>query len=104
MDPVLEGYLEGIGETPRTNAHAKALPDWRYVLAKRLMFHWTVIEGSILDTSGYDDRWCFETEELALAAIAAWPADPPPGYEPEGWHRHPKTGRRQDNTRQWFAP
>jgi len=91
----LSRYLEWIGEPPATTDHFKDLGDGRYILAKRLMFHWTVIEGTIGDSLGYDDRWCFVTEDLALAAVKAWPLAAPPGYEPVGWHRHPKTGRRR---------
>lgn len=89
-------YLMVMGENPLTEAHLRALEGGAYVLAKRLMFHWTVIHGYIGDLWGYDDRWCFATEASALEAVAAWPMDDPKGYEPSGWHRHPATGRRRE--------
>lgn len=69
--------------------------DGTYVWAKPLLFHWTVISGYWHDLVGYNDRWCFENEQLAMAALEQWPDRPAPDYEPAGWHRHPKTGRRR---------
>ncbi len=44
---------------------------------------------------GYEDRWCYETVAQATDALAKWSgAD---GTEPEGWHRHPPSGRRRKN-------
>jgi len=44
---------------------------------------------------GYDDRWCYHSKEAALAAIAGWDRNYPT-TEPQGWHRHPTTGRRRE--------
>lgn len=85
----------------------RSLPGERYIMAKPLMFHWTIITGSLLDETSYDDRWCFASQELALAALGSWPDDPPADYEPEGWHRHPASGRRReaaDPQREHFSP
>ena len=71
-----------------------SLPDDRYAIIKRLMFHWTIITGSIHEQDGYEDRWCYETQFLATLAIAEWCSR----YfldEPKGWHKHPATERRQ---------
>lgn len=76
---------------------SRSLDDGTYVMAKPLLFHWTVIRGVIGDSLGYFDRWCFETRELALAALNDFPLDPPSDYDPPGWHRHPKSGRRRPN-------
>jgi hypothetical protein len=43
----------------------------------------------------YEDRWCYMTKASALYAAVCW--DGAPGTEPEGWHRHPVTGRRREN-------
>lgn len=75
---------------------ARLWSDGRYCLAKRLMFHWTIIEGNISDEIGYDDRWCLETFDLAIAGVKAYPDDWPVGFEPPGWHRHPATARRRE--------
>lgn len=38
-----------------------------------------------------DDVWCYHEPEQAYEAIRAWNG----AGEPEGWHRHPRTGRRR---------
>ena len=67
-----------------------------YVLAKPLLFHWALYRGALADEIGYDDRWCYATREMAEAALAGFPLRPEPGYEPDGWHRHPNRGRRRE--------
>lgn len=52
-----------------------------------------------LDEYGYSDRWCYHSVEDAVAALDAWDGT----GEPQGWHRHPKTGRRRDGSREWVA-
>lgn len=69
----------------------KDLGDGRYAGIKPLLFHWTLIVGAIGDTWGYDDRWCYATEDLAQQALEAWGGR----GEPAGWHRHPNSGRRR---------
>jgi hypothetical protein len=71
--------------------HAK---DDTYLLLHRLMFHWTLQKYDYPDWTGYDESWCFATRELAFHAIAEWRSRGFEG-EPEGWHRHPKSGRRR---------
>lgn len=44
---------------------------------------------------GYGDRWCYANIEQARAALEAW--DGANDTEPQGWHRHPDTGRRRPN-------
>lgn len=44
----------------------------------------------------YEDRWCYGDVDAAWAAAIAW-AGPWPGSEPDGWHRHPTTGRRREH-------
>ncbi len=92
----IEAYLSSISE-PYDPARVKVLADGDYLLVKRLLFHWTMIRGQLTDTTGYDDRWCYETYDGAKAALDAFPVDPAPNYEPSGWHRHPKTHRRREN-------
>lgn len=76
-------------------ATVKDLGDGTYVMSKSLLFHWTLIRGQIDDWTGYFDRWCYATRELAEKALHDFPSNPPADYEPTGWHRHPKTGRRR---------
>lgn len=84
QDPV-----SGAASTPR------ALADGTFVLAKPLMFHWTVIRGEIGDLVTYFDRWCFADEDLALKALHSFPEEPADSFDPPGWHRHPNSGRRR---------
>ena len=43
---------------------------------------------------GYEDRWCYDEFAEAAGALEDWRAQGFAG-EPEGWHRHPQTGRRR---------
>ena len=66
------------------------LPDGRTIGVARLIFHYTLHVG--IDWCGYADRYCFATKELAMAAFHAWDGN----GDPDGWHRHPMSGRRRD--------
>ena len=107
MDPVIKEQIDWlVKEYNGQRHHIKDLKDGTYVMAKRLMFHWTVIQGDLDDQFGYFDRWCFADEELAQAAVDNWPTNPDAGYDPTGWHRHPNSGRRRlegDATREYVA-
>ncbi len=51
-----------------------------------------------------DDTWCYEHFQDALAALVMW--DPMEDREPDGWHRHPRTGRRRpggDATQEYIS-
>jgi hypothetical protein len=85
----------GQAESGTTRDQVKDLGDGTYVMSYRLMFHWTMIRGFIDDYTGFFDRWCFETRELAMSALADFPLNPPGDYEPKGWHRHPPSARRR---------
>ena len=74
-----------------TPDHLKLLDDGRYILASPLMFHWTMMIGRVGDTWGYDTRYCYTHEAVALTALALWNGE----GDPVGWHRHPDTGRRR---------
>lgn len=47
------------------------------------------------DMSWYNDRWCYHTYAAATTAAENWSGEA--GTEPEGWHRHPTTGRRRED-------
>jgi hypothetical protein len=72
-------------------AEHKIIGDGIYAAIKPLMFHWTLIVGQIGDRATYADRWCYANREAAEAALRTWDGD----GEPDGWHRHPNTGRRR---------
>jgi hypothetical protein len=76
----------------------KKLADGRYIGTLRLLFHWTIHID--IDGIGYADRYCFATYELAKLAFDKWSGE----GDPEGWHRHPKSGRRRDiaTGREWI--
>ena len=63
----------------------------RYAAIMPLLFTHAIIVGRIGDFAGYSDRWCFQSLEAARSALEAWDGS----GEPEGWHRHPRTGRRR---------
>lgn len=62
-----------------------------YAAINPLIFTHAIIIGKIGDRCGIDDRWCYESYEKALAALTAWDGI----GEPQGWHRHPASGRRR---------
>lgn len=70
----------------------KLLPGGWYGAVRPLLFHWTLIKGQVGDRASYDDRWCYATQHLAEAALVAWSGE----GDPDGWHRHPSTGRRRE--------
>lgn len=69
------------------------------------MFTTAIIVGEMGDYINIHDRWCYHTREAAQAALDAWNADPAATFtgEPEGWHRHPFSGRRRVKleTKRW---
>jgi hypothetical protein len=69
----------------------RPLGDGRYACLFQFMFTWGIIVGRIGDEHSYDDRWCYHHREAAARALADWSGE----GEPQGWHRHPSTGRRR---------
>jgi hypothetical protein len=57
----------------------------------RYMYTHAIILGQMYDRVGFEDRWRYETKEKAEAALRAWDIR----GEPDGWHRHPGSGRRR---------
>lgn len=97
MKGQLTDFLKATGsEDFVERSNIKMISDVEYIMIKRLLFHWTLIRGCIEDTVSYSDRWCYATKDLAIEAFAAWPYDAPVEYEPVGWHRHPRSGRRRE--------
>lgn len=66
-----------------------------YIGVMPLMYTGALIYGATANQYGYMDRWCYKSVQAAIAAGDAWAGDWP--NEPEGWHRHPGTGRRREN-------
>ena len=74
----------------------KPLDDGRYAALFQFMFTWAIVTGRIGDRNCYEDRWCYHDEDVARVALDAWDGT----GEPEGWHRHPMTGRRRESGKQ----
>jgi hypothetical protein len=75
----------------------KFFEDGRAAVLMPLLFTCAIVDD--LDSCGYGDRWCYHTVEDAKKALAAW--DGAEGTEPDGWHRHPASGRRRENGKEW---
>lgn len=69
----------------------RPLSGGRWAGIMRFMFTYAIIVGRMGDECGYDDRWCYKTYLGAFTALEAWDGE----GEPEGWHRHPTSGRRR---------
>lgn len=65
-----------------------------YLVVRPLIYHWTLMRGTLAFPETVEERWCYRSKELTLAALAEWEARQWQG-EPVGWHRHPTTGRRR---------
>lgn len=70
----------------------KPLGDGRYAAIAPMAFTYAIIVGKVGDEVGYDDRWCYKDAATAIVELHAWNGV----GEPEGWHRHPRSGRRKD--------
>jgi hypothetical protein len=75
------------------------LGDGRWKAIYPLLYTNAVIVGLMGARWGYQDRWCYHSYELALVALLAWDGT----GEPQGWHRHPGSGRRRDELGQEYV-
>lgn len=48
-----------------------------------------------VNSTGYEDCYCFDSLELAEQSMKQYDEDS--GVEPQGWKRHPFSGRRRKN-------
>lgn len=60
----------------------------------QFMFTGAIIVGQIGDKNCYDDRWCYHDTSAARKGLENWIEQRCEG-EPQGWHRHPLSGRRR---------
>lgn len=67
------------------------LPDGRVAYLTRMIFTWRLCVSDPDDFCGYDDGWCYKDFAVALEALKQWDGT----GEPQGWHRHPGSGRRR---------
>jgi hypothetical protein len=122
MNKIVKGKATAYAEYLHQNGLSKAIPyakflcqngfsDIRfinqttYVAILKFLFTAAIVKGTIGDTIGYNDRWCYHSVEDARKALTEW--DPLTQQEPAGWHRHPTTGRRREEgnpASEYFAP
>lgn len=61
-----------------------------------LLFTHAIVVTNWAELDFVADRWCYKTFTEAVAAMQAWTTYTEwPNSEPEGWHRHPHSGRRR---------
>jgi hypothetical protein len=68
-------------------------PNGRIVELRPLAFTVSLAVVSPDYRYSYNDGWCYKSAQLAFLAAIAW--DGGEDTEPEGWHRHPPSGRRR---------
>lgn len=74
--------------------NVKRLEDGRCVGIMPLLYTHAIIE--FRDDITIMDRWCYHSLGDAVVAMLNWGAFDFVG-EPDGWHRHPSSGRRREN-------
>lgn len=68
----------------------RLLGEDRYVAIAPKIFTYAIIIGHVGDENSVDDRWCYTSPVAAHLALAVWDGE----GEPQGWSRHPASGRR----------
>lgn len=79
--------------------HVRPIPGKRYASVLRKAFTHAIVVGRMFDMSSTDDTWCYASEADAKAALDAWDGQ----GEPQGWVRHPMSGRRVSQTADEFG-
>ena len=74
--------------------HARPIGGGLYACIRPLMFTHAIITGRIGNTDSFEDQWCYRSRTEARLSLDAWNGV----GEPNGWHRHPATGRRLAET------
>ncbi len=69
----------------------RLLPCGRAACIMPLLFTAAIVTIDLAHLGEYADRWCYLSKEAEQAALDAWDGR----GEPQGWHRHPRTGRRR---------
>lgn len=70
------------------------LPDGRIAAVYPLAYTGAIITMTPAGIEfGYEDRWCYHSVADALRALNRWDGT----GEPDGWHRHPTSGRRRED-------
>jgi hypothetical protein len=100
--------LEWLEKLSKLNNYLAPTPmgDGCYAVLSQFAFTMAIITGNMFDDVGYEDRWCYDSATAAGAALAIWMVNGFEG-EPQGWHRHPDSGRRRpegDKEREYINP
>jgi hypothetical protein len=69
----------------------RILPDGREALVMPMLFGVGRLCVGEPGQQYFEDMWCYPTVAAALVALANWDGT----GEPDGWHRHPTSGRRR---------
>ena len=72
--------------------HIKTIGKSEWAALNQYLFTCAIITGRNGDLYSFRDRWCYHSEAAALEALNKWDGT----GEPEGWHRHPASGRRRE--------
>lgn len=100
VDATLDAELMAIEPTA---LYARRLHGDMAIWVIPMMFTTRMVIGSATAQT-YDDLWCFDDPETAVIQAVMW--DPATEPEPNGWHRHPPSGRRRrdgDPTREYVS-
>lgn len=92
-------------ENGQPGCRFRSVSEDRWIAIIPFLFTTAIILGYKRHPNGYEDRWCYESSADAERAFDEW--DPEVSAEPEGWHRHPRSGRRRPNgveEAQYHAP
>jgi hypothetical protein len=68
----------------------RRIGDGRCAFIMPKIYTHAIVTARIGDMVGWDDCWCYPTYDDAKAALDVWNGT----GEPEGWIRHPDSGRR----------
>ena len=106
--PVREAHetpAENAGAQPGESASPANVSPRRVLADGRILELWAMLLGNVrltitlpeLDGRCWDDAWCFNRDNTirALIAFATWDGE----GEPDGWNKHPTSGRwRKDGS------
>lgn len=68
------------------------MPSGELACISRYLFTHAITYG--INKNHFADRWCYHTYGDALRSLIHWYKNFGSMPEPEGWHRHPVSGRR----------
>lgn len=91
MRAQLDGWRNRLGGAEHLSI--RELSDGRAVWLDDLLFGGLRLGIGTVSEQSYDDVWCYQAHQADAAWRAAlgWDGE----GEPEGWYRHPQSGRRR---------